>query len=72
MKTVLIGAGYRGRALAGLLRGMPFFELTAVADPLLGGIHETCHQQAYRTHDGIAHPEHLKIRVHDGLFGYPV
>ena len=37
MKTVLIGAGYRGRALAGLLRGMPFFELTAVADPLLGG-----------------------------------
>ena len=36
MKTVLIGAGYRGRALAGLLRGMPFFELTAVADPRLG------------------------------------
>ena len=36
MKTVLIGAGYRGRALAGLLRGMSFFELTAVADPRLG------------------------------------
>ena len=36
MKTVLIGAGYRGRALAGLLRGMPFFELTAVADPRMG------------------------------------
>ena len=37
MKTVLIGAGYRGKALLGLLRGLPFFEVSAVADPRLGG-----------------------------------
>ena len=37
MKTAIIGAGYRGRTLLGLLRGMPFFELTAVADPRFAG-----------------------------------
>lgn len=36
MKTAIIGAGYRGRTLLGLLRGMPFFDVVAVADPLLG------------------------------------
>ena len=41
MKTVLIGAGYRGKALVGLLRGLPFFELMAVADPRLGAVAET-------------------------------
>lgn len=37
MKTAIIGAGYRGRTLLGLLRGMPFFELVAVADPRFAG-----------------------------------
>lgn len=36
MKTAIIGAGYRGRTLLGLLRGMPFFDVVAVADPVLG------------------------------------
>ena len=36
MKTAIIGAGYRGRTLLGLLRGMPFFDVVAVADPRLG------------------------------------
>lgn len=35
MKTAIIGAGYRGRTLLGLLRGMPFFDVVAVADPVL-------------------------------------
>lgn len=38
MKTAIIGAGYRGRTLLGLLRGMPFFDVLAVADPRLGEI----------------------------------
>ena len=37
MKTAIIGAGYRGRTLLGLLRGMPFFELVAAADPRFAG-----------------------------------
>ena len=37
MKTAIIGAGYRGRTLLGLLRGMPFFELIAAADPRFAG-----------------------------------
>ncbi len=36
MNTAIIGAGYRGRTLLGLLRGMPFFDVVAVADPVLG------------------------------------
>ena len=36
MKTAIIGAGYRGRTLLGLLLGMPFFDVLAVADPRLG------------------------------------
>lgn len=35
MKTVLIGAGYRGKGLLGLMKEIPFFELAAVADPYL-------------------------------------
>lgn len=38
MKTAIIGAGYRGRTLLGLLRGMPFFDVVAVADPVLGEV----------------------------------
>ena len=37
MKTAIIGAGYRGRTLLGLLRGMPFFDVVAVADPRFAG-----------------------------------
>ncbi|MCR5561359.1 MAG: gfo/Idh/MocA family oxidoreductase [Bacteroidales bacterium] len=36
MKTVLIGGGYRGKALLKLMRAIPFFEPVAVADPGLG------------------------------------
>lgn len=33
MKTVLIGGGYRGRALLKLMKEIPFFEPVALADP---------------------------------------
>ena len=36
MKTALIGGGYRGKSLLKLMREIPFFELSAVADPGLG------------------------------------
>lgn len=33
MKTVIIGAGYRGKALLRLVQSIPFFEVAAIADP---------------------------------------
>ena len=36
MKTALIGGGYRGKSLLKLMREIPFFEVSAVADPGLG------------------------------------